>query len=64
MESASLHRVAEPELDMSRPIQHNPSEKWRRLIGAIGWLRLGEGMIGRPKRSMDRDHQEFPSSLD
>ncbi|MFZ0888685.1 MAG: hypothetical protein WA005_09550 [Candidatus Binataceae bacterium] len=64
MEPASLYSVCEPELDMNRQPQHHPAERWRRLRDAIARITPGDAMLGRPKRSVDRERQEFPSSLD
>jgi hypothetical protein len=60
-QSAPAVRVHEPDMDMSRRTEaRSGGEGWyRRLAGALTLARP-EGIIRRPKRSIDRDHQEFP----
>jgi len=57
-------KVYEPELDMNRPAVARTSDGWRRLLAPLRWLAAARGIVGRPKRSVDREHQEFPFARD
>ena len=59
MESNSKVSVYEPEMDMSRRLGLAPAGRIKRLFTTLLWLRSGGYDIGTPRRSVDREQQEY-----
>jgi hypothetical protein len=64
MEPATLCRVCEPELDMNRPIFRAAGSTWQRMVATVASLAPSEPMIARPRRSIDRETQEYPFAIE
>jgi hypothetical protein len=52
--------VCEPDMDMNRPLA--PVVGVRRLMAALRWFRPSLYMIETPRRSVDRELQEYSPS--
>ena len=60
LESPATSKVYEPELDMNRHDEAPATDVWSRLVAALRSFALARAIVGRPKRSVDRERQEFP----
>ena len=60
MEPNSKVSVYEPEMDMNRRLELAPAGRMKRFLGTLLWLRAGGYEIGKPRRSVDREQQEYP----
>jgi hypothetical protein len=64
MESATLYRVCEPELDMNRSILEAAASAWQRMVATVAALAPSAPMVARPRRSIDRETQEYPFAVE
>lgn len=65
MESISVYKgVHEPEMDMSRPGKASPSKVWRLLSTLLGSSNRFHSSIGTPRRSVDREQQQYSPIYD
>ncbi len=53
--------VSDPEMDMNRAIARAPSVVMWRLIAALRWLAPGIYGMQTPRRSVDRELEQFSS---
>jgi hypothetical protein len=51
--------VYEPEIDMNRRFEYSPPGLVARLFNSLQWLRVGSFDLGKPRRSIDREQQEY-----
>ena len=51
--------IYEPEMDMNRRLKHAPAGVVKRLFNSLQWLRTGGYDLGKPRRSIDREQQEY-----
>jgi hypothetical protein len=51
--------VYEPEIDMNRPLRRAPAGPMKRFLKSMRWLRTGSRNLGKPRRSIDREQQEY-----
>jgi hypothetical protein len=51
--------VYESEIDMNRRLEYSPPSLVTRLFNSLQWLRLGSFDLGKPRRSIDREQQEY-----
>jgi hypothetical protein len=51
--------VYEPEIDMNRRLEYSPPGLVTRLFNSLQWLRVGSFDLGKPRRSIDREQQEY-----
>jgi hypothetical protein len=58
METIKITSVLEPELDMNR-CTSRPEGKVRRLLGSLLGYPQNLYSIGKPRRSIDREHQQY-----
>ncbi len=57
--------IAEPELDMPRDLAHGQLKPHaRRLFGTVISIARTDGRCRPPRRSIDRDFQEYTAPLD
>jgi hypothetical protein len=59
MERNGKVSVREPEMDMNKRVVHAPAGRMKRLISTLLWPRSGGHDIGKPRRSIDREQQEY-----
>jgi hypothetical protein len=56
--------VYEADLDMARAMERLPAGRVRRLLGSIFGNLQGLGMIEKPRRSIDREQQQYSPIYD
>jgi hypothetical protein len=56
-----LLNVSDPELDMNRAVGRAPRVKMRRLVAALRWLSPRLYAMETPRRSVDRELEQFSS---
>jgi len=66
MESIRINKgVTEPEMDMNRPESKvAPSKVWRLLNSLLGSSNKVPSLIGTPRRSVDREQQQYSPIYD
>jgi hypothetical protein len=66
MESIRINKgVCEPEIDMSRPaVTGSPRKVWRLLSSLLGSSNRIPSRIGTPRRSIDREQQQYAPIYD
>jgi hypothetical protein len=55
----AISSVHEPEIDMSRGMERPPSWRVRRLFGSLFGSFQNFETIGKPRRSVDREQQQY-----
>jgi hypothetical protein len=53
--------VSDPEMDMNRAVGRLPRVRMWRLVAALRWLSPGIYAMETPRRSVDRELEEFSS---
>lgn len=56
-----LASVSDPEMDMNRAVGRTPRVNVSRLVAALRWLAPGIYAMETPRRSVDRELEEFSS---
>jgi len=56
--------VYEPDLDMTRVIKRLPAGRVRRLLSSVFGNLQGLGTIEKPRRSIDREMQQYSPTFD
>jgi hypothetical protein len=56
-----LINVSDPEMDMNRAAGRSPHARMWRLVAAIRWLTPGIYGMETPRRSVDRELEQFSS---
>jgi hypothetical protein len=51
--------VYDPEIDMNRRLGRTPAGLVKRLFTSLRRLRTGDYDFGKPRRSIDREQQEY-----
>ena len=56
-----LINVSDPEMDMNRAVGRGPRVRMSRLVAALRWLAPGLYAMETPRRSVDRELEQFSS---
>jgi hypothetical protein len=56
-----LLNVSDPEIDMNRAVGRAPRVRVERLVAALRWLSTGLYAMETPRRSVDRELDQFSS---
>jgi hypothetical protein len=56
-----LINVSDPEMDMNRAVGRRPRVPMSRLVAAFRWLAPGLYAMETPRRSVDRELEQFSS---
>jgi len=56
-----LINVSDPEMDMNRAVGRGPRVRMWRLVAALRWLTPGLYTMETPRRSVDRELEQFSS---
>jgi hypothetical protein len=56
--------VSDPEMDMNRAVERAPRERMWRLVAALRRLTPGIYAMETPRRSVDRELEQFSSPWD
>ena len=56
--------VSDPEMDMNRAVERAPRVRMWRLVEALRWLTPGIYAMETPRRSVDRELEQFSSPWD
>jgi hypothetical protein len=59
-----LINVSDPEIDMNRAVERAPRVRMRRLVAALRWLTPRIYGMETPRRSVDRELEQFSSPWD
>ena len=61
VDAERLINIADPEMDMHRVVGRPLRVRMWRLVAALRWLSPGIYMMESPRRSVDRELEEFSS---
>ena len=61
VDAQSFISVADPEMDMNRVVGRGPRVRMSRLVAALRWLTPGIYTMETPRRSVDRELEQFSS---
>jgi len=61
VDAQRLANVSDPEMDMNRVVGRAPRVRASRLAAALRWLAPGVYTMETPRRSVDRELDEFSS---
>jgi hypothetical protein len=61
VDAQQLNSFSDPEMDMARVVGREPRVRMWRLITALRWLRPGIYAMKPPRRSVDRELEQFSS---
>lgn len=64
MDTQRLINISDPEMDMNRAVGRAPRVKMRRLVAALRWFAPGIYTMETPRRSVDRELEQFSSPWD
>lgn len=64
VDTQRLINVSDPEMDMNRAVRLAPRVKMSRLVAALRWLAPGIYAMETPRRSVDRELEQFSSPWD
>lgn len=64
VDAQRLANVSDPEMDMNRAVGRAPRVGTSRLVAALRWLAPGIYTLQTPRRSVDRELDEFSSPWD
>jgi hypothetical protein len=56
--------ISDPEMDMNRAVEGEPRPRMWRLAAALRWLTPGMYTMDTPRRSVDREVEQFSSPWD
>jgi hypothetical protein len=59
MEDSFRITIYEPEMDMNRGLRPAPTGLTKLLFNSLRWLRIKGYDLGKPRRSVDREQQEY-----
>jgi hypothetical protein len=61
VDAQQLNSFSDPEMDMTRVVGHGPRVRMWRLLTAFRWLMPGVYAMETPRRSVDRELEQFSS---
>jgi hypothetical protein len=61
VDAQQSNNFSDPEMDMSRVVGRGPRVRMWRLVTALRWLRPGVYAMEPPRRSVDRELEQFSS---
>jgi hypothetical protein len=61
VDAQRLTSISDPEMDMNRAVAYRPRVRMRRLVAAFRWLTPGLYTMETPRRSVDRELEQFSS---
>jgi hypothetical protein len=61
VDAERLINVSDPEMDMNRAVGREPRARGWRLVAALRWLTPGIYAMETPRRSVDRELEQFSS---
>ena len=64
MDVQRLTNVSDPEMDMNRAVGRVPRIRMSRFVAALRWLAPGIYAMETPRRSVDRELEQFSSPWD
>jgi len=64
VDAERLINVSDPEMDMDRAVGPEPRVRMWRLVAALRWLTPGIYAMETPRRSVDREVEQFSSPWD
>lgn len=64
VDTQRLINISDPEMDMNRAVGRPPRVRMSRLVAALRWLAPGIYTMETPRRSVDRELEQFSSPWD